>query len=102
MPQKVVASVGLSSGKFGLQPRGHADARAFSVGYRVHYFAAAIGTVAAGEELGVRGLAGGPVNHDPSALQLKLGCSAGQCSKQAVLRPLPNGQYDQIHSQAEL
>jgi hypothetical protein len=53
MPQKVVASVGLSSGKFGLQPRGNADARAFSVCYCIHYFAAAIGTVAAGEELGV-------------------------------------------------
>src|ERR1700734_1918953 len=72
MPQKLVASVGLSSGKFGLQPRGNTDARAFSVRDRVHDFAAAIGAVAAGEELGVRGLAGGAVDHDPPSLQLQL------------------------------
>ena len=72
MPQKVVARVGLSSDKFGLQPRGNADARAFSVRHCVDHFAATIGAVAAGEELGVRGLAGGTVDKDAAAFQLKL------------------------------
>src|SRR5580692_12116971 len=38
MPQNVVASVGL--GMLDPQPRGNADARAFSVGHCVDYFAA--------------------------------------------------------------
>ncbi len=66
MPQNVVASVGL--GMLSSQPRGNADACAFSVGYRIDYFAAAIGAVSTGEEFRDRGLAGGPIDHDTAAL----------------------------------
>src|ERR1700691_4013890 len=45
MPQNVVASVGLGCGKVSPQPRVNADARAFSVSYRVHHFTAAVGAV---------------------------------------------------------
>jgi hypothetical protein len=44
------------------QPRGNADAGAFSVGYCVDYFATAVGAVASGKKLGIRGLAGGTVD----------------------------------------
>jgi hypothetical protein len=50
------------------QPRGNADACAFSVGHRIDYFAAAIGAVSTGEEFRDGGLAGGSVDHDTAAL----------------------------------
>ena len=71
IPQNVVARVGLSSGKVSLQPRGYSDARAFSIRHSVDNFPAAIGAVAAREELGVRSLTGGAVDHDPPTLQLQ-------------------------------
>src|ERR1700691_4052027 len=89
MPQKVVASVGL--GIRSPQPRGNADACAFSVGDCVDYFAAAVGAVAASEKLGIRGLAGGTVDEDAAALELK-------SVRQAGLRRLPDGQDKQIYS----
>src|SRR5580693_9062693 len=78
MPQKVVASVALGSGKFGLQPRGYADARALSVRDRVYDFASPIGAVAAGENFGVRGLAGRAVNEDAAAFCLQRLGESGQ------------------------
>ena len=66
MPQKVVASVGLGM-LLTSQPRGNADACAFSVGDCVDHFAAAVGAVAAGEVFRVRGLAGGAIDHDAAA-----------------------------------
>ncbi len=70
MPQKVVASVGL--GMLHPQPRGNADACAFSVSDGVDHFAAAIGAVSASEVIRNRGLASGPIDHDTAALELKL------------------------------
>src|ERR1700689_4933858 len=70
IPQKVVASVGLGVGKLGLQPRGNADARAFPVRDCVHYLATAIDAVAAGEELRIRRLTAGPIDHDAAPVQL--------------------------------
>src|SRR3984893_18241180 len=62
MPQKVVASVGL--GMLDRQPRGDADACAFSVGHRVDHFAAAIGAVSARKVFRNRGLASGSIDHN--------------------------------------
>src|ERR1700720_74809 len=58
IPQKVVANVGL--GMLRSQPRGNADACAFSVGHRIDNFAAPIGAVSTGEEFWERRLASGP------------------------------------------
>src|ERR1700692_98512 len=66
MPQKVVASVGL--GMLDLQPRGNADASAFSVSDGVDHFTAAVGAVSTREVIRNRGLAGGPIDHDAAAL----------------------------------
>src|SRR5260370_42286855 len=68
MPQKVVASVGLTM--LDPQPRGDADACAFSVGDCVDHLTAAIGTVSAREEFRVRSLAGGPVDDNTAPCQL--------------------------------
>src|SRR5258708_3769821 len=70
MPQKVVASVGL--GMLDPQPRGDADACAFSVSDCVDHFAAAIGAVPAGKIFWNRRLAGGSIDHDTAALELTL------------------------------
>jgi hypothetical protein len=70
MPQKVVASVGLAM--FDPQPRGDADACAFSVSDGVDHFAAAVGAVSARKVFRNRRLAGGSIDHDTAALELKL------------------------------
>src|ERR1700738_806538 len=70
MPQKFVASVGL--GMLDPQPRGNADACAFSVSDGVDHFTATVGAVSAREVIRNRGLAGGPIDHDTAALELNL------------------------------
>src|SRR5260370_29884041 len=57
IPQKVVSSVGLGLDMLYLQPRGNANARAFSVSNRVHNLPAAIRAVPTSKKLWVGSLA---------------------------------------------
>src|ERR1700733_11735626 len=83
MPQKVVSRVGLGLDMETLQPRGDADACAFSVGDCVDYFTASVGAVAAGEEFWVRGLACCAVDEDASAFKLDSCRVASVCSDES-------------------
>ena len=89
MPQKLVASVGLGLSNGSPQPRGDADACAFSVRHRIDDFAASVGAVAAGKKLWMRGLPGSAVNHDAAPFQFNF-------FRQADLGRLPNSQDNQI------
>src|SRR5437762_12934653 len=96
IPQKLVSSVGLGLDMLHLQPRGNADARAFSVRDCVHNLPAPISAITAGKELRVGSLACRPVNEDASAFQLNLLALAFRFNKKTRMRPLPDRQNNQI------
>src|SRR5260370_40922868 len=70
IPQKVVSSVGLGLDMLYLQPRGNANAGAFSVRNRVHDLAATVSAISTGKKFRMGGLARGAVYDNACAFKL--------------------------------
>src|SRR6266478_436855 len=96
IPQKVVSSVGLGLDMLHLQPRGNANASAFSVRNRVHNLAAAIRAISPGKKLRVGSLARCAVDEDSTAFKLYLPVLTSRLREKTRVRPLPDRQNNQI------
>jgi hypothetical protein len=85
-----------------LQPRGNADAGAFSVRNRVHNLATTVRAISTSKKFRVGSLTCRAIDEDASAFQLNLRAPASRLSEKTGMCPLPDRQNNEIRFERKL